>query len=137
MRKVRFVCLALALVLLWGLADPSLAAVVDCDTVFCYASEEFAHSEQTLSGICITGHPDSTTGTVMLGSRVLRTGGILTARQVVNMAFQPLRTREDREAQVTYLPFYENRGDPAAVMTLSIRGKEDKAPAAQDGALET
>ena len=137
MRNVRYVCLTLALVLLWGLAVPSLAAEVDCDTVYCFASEDFAQSEQTLSGICITGLPDSTTGTVMLGSRVLRTGDILTARQVENMTFQPLRTREDREAQVTYLPIYENRVDPAAVMTLSIRGKEDKAPAAQDGALET
>ena len=137
MRNVRYVCLTLALVLLLGLAVPSLAAEVDCDTVYCFASEDFAQSEQTLSGICITGLPDSTTGTVMLGSRVLRTGDILTARQVENMTFQPLRTREDREAQVTYLPIYENRVDPAAVMTLSIRGKEDKAPAAQDGALET
>ena len=137
MRNVRYVCLTLALVLLWGLAVPSLAAEVDCDTVYCFASEDFAQSEQTLSGICITGLPDSTTGTVMLGSRVLRTGDILTAHQVENMTFQPLRTREDREAQVTYLPIYENRVDPAAVMTLSIRGKEDKAPAAQDGALET
>ena len=137
MRNVRYVCLTLALVLLLGLAVPSLAAEVDCDTVYCFASEDFAQSEQTLSGICITGLPDSTTGTVMLGSRVLRTGDILTAHQVENMTFQPLRTREDREAQVTYLPIYENRVDPAAVMTLSIRGKEDKAPAAQDGALET
>ena len=137
MRNVRYVCLTLALVLLLGLAVPSLAAEVDCDTVYCFASEDFAQSEQTLSGICITGLPDSSTGTVMLGSRVLRTGDILTARQVENMTFQPLRTREDREAQVTYLPIYENRVDPAAVMTLSIRGKEDKAPAAQDGALET
>ena len=137
MRNVRYVCLTLALVLLWGLAVPSLAAEVDCDAVYCFAAEDFAQSEQTLSGICITGLPDSTTGTVMLGSRVLRTGDILTVHQVENMTFQPLRTREDREAQVTYLPIYENRVDPAAVMTLSIRGKEDKAPAAQDGALET
>ena len=115
MRNVRYVCLTLALVLLLGLAVPSLAAEVDCDTVYCFASEDFAQSEQTLSGICITGLPDSTTGTVMLGSRVLRTGDILTARQVENMTFQPLRTREDREAQVTYLPIYENRVDPAAV----------------------
>ena len=137
MRNVRYVCLTLALVLLLGLAVPSLAAEVDCDAVYCFVSEDFAQSEETLSGICITGLPDSTTGTVMLGSRVLRTGDILTAHQVENMTFQPLRTREDREAQVTYLPIYENRVDPTAVLTLSIRGKEDKAPAAQDGALET
>lgn len=137
MRNVRYVCLTLAATLILGLAVPSLAAEVDCDTVYCFASEDFAQSEEPISGICITGLPDSTTGTVMLGSRVLRTGDILTARQVEKMTFQPLRTQDDREAQVTYLPIYENRVDPAAVMTLSIRGKEDKAPAAQDGALET
>ena len=137
MRNVRYVCLTLAATLILGLAVPSLAAEVDCDTVYCFASEDFAQSEEPISGICITGLPDSTAGTVMLGSRVLRTGDILTARQVEKMTFQPLRTQDDREAQVTYLPIYENRVDPAAVMTLSIRGKEDKAPAAQDGALET
>lgn len=137
MRNVRYACLTLAATLILGLAVPSLAAEVDCDTVYCFVSEDFAQSEEPISGICITGLPDSTAGTVMLGSRVLRAGDILTARQVENMTFQPLRTQDDREAQVTYLPIYENRVDPAAVMTLSIRGKEDKAPAAQDGALET
>jgi len=38
---------------------------------------------------------------------------------------------------VTYLPIYENRVAPAATMTISIRGKEDKAPVAQDSAVET
>lgn len=137
MRKVRYVCLTLAVVLALGLAVPALAAEVDCDGVYCFGTGDFAQGEETISGICITGLPDSRTGTVMLGSRVLRSGDILTAQQVENMTFQPLRTRDDREAQVTYLPIYENRVEPAAVMTLSIRGKEDKAPAAQDGALET
>ena len=137
MRNVRYVCLTLAVVLALGLAVPALAAEVDCDGVYCFGTGDFAQGEETISGICITGLPDSHTGTVMLGSRVLRSGDILTAQQVENMTFQPLRTRDDREAQVTYLPIYENRVEPAAVMTLSIRGKEDKAPAAQDGALET
>lgn len=137
MRNVRYVCLALGLALALGQAVPALAAEVDCDGSYCFGTGDFAQGEETISGICITGLPDSSTGTVMLGSRVLRAGDILTARQVENMTFQPLRTENDREAQVTYLPIYENRVEPAAVMTLSIRGKEDKAPAAQDGALET
>ena len=73
----------------------------------------------------------------MLGSRVLRAGDILTAEQVQQMTFHPLSTREDREAVVTYLPIYEDRVEPAAMMTLSIRGKENHAPVAQDSALET
>lgn len=137
MRNVRFVGMALACSLMLGLTTPVLAAEVDCDAIYCFGTGDFTESEEPISGICITGLPDSTTGTVMLGSRVLRTGDILTAKQVDAMTFQPLRTKEDREAQVTYLPIYEDRVEPAAVMTLSIRGKEDKAPAAQDGALET
>ena len=36
-----------------------------------------------------------------------------------------------------YLPIYENRVEQTAQMTLTIRGKEDKAPVAQDSTLET
>ena len=52
----------------------------------------------------------------MLGSRVLRTGDILTARQLEEMTFRPLQTREDRAAEVVYLPIYETRVEPAAEM---------------------
>ena len=137
MRNVRFLCLALALVLGLGMAVPAFAAQVDCDAVYCFTAADFESTEEPLAGICITGLPQSETGTVMLGSRVLRTGDILTAQQLEEMTFQPLRSQEDQVAQVTYLPIYEKRVEPAAVMTLSIRGKEDKAPVAQDSALET
>jgi hypothetical protein len=68
---------------------------------------------------------------------VLRPGDILTAGQVEEMTFVPLRTQQDMQTQVLYLPIYENRVEQAAAMNLSIRGKEDKVPAAMDGALET
>ena len=137
MRNVRFIGMVLACALMLGLAAPVLAAEVDCDALYCFGAGDFTESEEPIAGICITGLPDSSTGTVMLGSRVLRAGDILTAQQVDEMTFQPLRTQEDKQTQVTYLPIYEDRVESAAVMTLSIRGKEDKAPAAQDGVLET
>ena len=137
MRNVRFICLALACVCVLGLAVPAFAAEVDCDAAYCFTAGDFNEGEEPLRGICITGLPESSAGTVMLGSRVLRPGDILTAQQVENMAFQPLRTREDKVAEVMYLPIFDNRVEPEAVMTLSIRGKEDKAPVAQDSALET
>lgn len=121
------------------LALPCLAAVaaeVDSDSEYCFGLEDFDQS-QTLVGICITGLPDAALGTVMLGTRVLQSGDILTAEQVQQMTFQPLRTEEDREATVTYLPIYENRVAPTATMTISIRGKADLAPVAEDAALET
>lgn len=137
MRNVRSMGVALALLCLVGLAVPSMAAEVDCDTSYCFAAEDFGQEEEPLAGICVTGLPESKTGTVMLGSRVLRAGDILTADQVEAMIFYPLDTREDQVAEVSYLPIYESRVEPEAVMTLSIRGKEDKPPVAQDGALET
>ena len=135
MRNVRMFCLVLACLLI--LAVPAFAAGVDCDAVYCFTAADFAQTEEPLAGICITGLPQSETGTVMLGSRVLHTGDILTAKQLEEMTFQPLKSRQDQVAEVMYLPIYENRVEPAAVMTLSIRGKEDKAPVAQDSALET
>ena len=137
MRSIRFLCLALACVCLLGLATPVLGAQVDSDAVYCFSAGDFSEAEEPLAGICITGLPDSRTGTVMLGSRVLRAGDILTAQQLEEMTFHPLKTQQDREAEMMYLPIYENRVEPAAVMTLSIRGREDKAPVAQDSILET
>ena len=137
MRYVRYFCLALAILFAWGLKVPVLGAEVDCDTAYCFSAEDFTGGEEPISGICITGLPESSTGTVMLGSRVLRSGDILTADQVAQMTFAPLQSPEDKLAEVTYLPIFENRVEPAAVMTLSIRGKEDKVPVAQDSALET
>ena len=135
MRLIRFLCCVLVALFCLGMVSPAMAAEVDCDAAYCFTAADFGQEE--LTGICITGLPDSTAGTVMLGSRVLRTGDILTAEQVETMTFLPLQTREDRVAEVSYLPIYENRVEPAAVMTLSVRGKEDKAPVAKDSALET
>lgn len=135
MKAIRLLSLLLALGCALTLAAPALAAEVDCEATYCFTPQDF--SEEELSGICITALPHAQTGTVMLGSRVLRPGDILTAQQVEQMTFSPLKTEEDQVAEMEYLAIYENRVEPAAVMTLSIRGKEDKAPVAQDSALET
>lgn len=129
----RFLCLILCA---FCLLPAVFAAEVDCDAVYCFTAEDFAAEEQ-LAGICITHLPDPDTGTVLLGSRVLRSGDILTADQLEKMTFSPLRTDDDREAVVTYLPIYQNRVDDHATTVISIKGKQDKAPVAQDFALET
>lgn len=131
----RIVCF---LALLGCLAGPlsCAAAEVDCDTIYCFTAEDFA-GEESVSGICVTGLPDPETGTVMLGSRVIRPGDILTADQLARMTFAPLRSREDQDAVVTYLPIYPNRVAPSSSMVIAVRGKTDKAPVAEDSALET
>ena len=137
MLRFRLTCLLLAVLCLPVLTGTVFAAEVDCDATYCYQVQDFSPTQEPLAGICITSLPDGNTGTVMLGSRILRPGDILTAGQVAEMTFHPLRTQDDRVAQVSYLPIYENRVDQTEVMTLSIRGKEDKAPIAQDSAMET
>lgn len=137
MFPVRIVCLVLCLCCLAGLCSGVFAAQVDCDATYCFTAQDFSQDEQPLRGICITKLPEPAAGTVMLGSRVLREGDILSSDSLAQMTFVPLRTETDTQAQVTYLPIYENRVDPSATMTISIRGKEDKAPVAADCAIET
>lgn len=136
MYRTRFLCAVAAAACLMGLCAGASALEVECDTSYCFRAEDFS-GEEPLAGICITGLPDPETGTVMLGSRVLRPGDILTADQLAQMTFAPLQTDTDRDAVVTYLPIYEDRVEKSATMTISIRGKEDKAPVAEDSALET
>ena len=133
MKQVRILTLVLAAIFL--LTGSVWAAQVDCDTTYCFTAQDF--SQEELAGICITQLPEPETGTVMLGNRVLRAGDILTAEQISQMTFCPLRTEKDASATVAYLPIYENRVERSAVMTISIRGKEDKAPIAEDLSLET
>ena len=125
--------LACGLSLLGGAVS---AAEVESGAVYCFQGEDFSQSED-LVGICITDLPDTAAGTVMLGGRVLRPGDILTAQQLEKMTFFPLATQQDAQAVMSYLPIYENRVEKSATVTVSIRGKEDKAPVAVDSALET
>ncbi len=132
----KMLCLALAAVLTLGAAGMARAAEVECDSVYCFTSTDFSQ-EEGLTGVCITGLPDSRAGTVMLGTRVIRSGDILSAAQLQKLTFKPLQTQENQAVTVTYLPIYANRVAPATTMTISILGKEDKAPVAEDSALET
>ncbi len=137
MFPVRMICLVLCLCCLAGIPLGAMAAQVDCDATYCFTSQDFSQTDEKLQGICITALPEPDTGTVLLGSRVLRKGDILSAAALEQMTFQPLRTQEDASAQVTYLPIYEDRVEREATVTIAIRGKEDKAPVAGDSALET
>ncbi len=137
MIRVRILSLSLAVCCLLGLSIPANAADVECDAVYCFTEAVFSDTEEPIAGICITGLPDASAGTVMLGSRVVRPGDIFTAAQLNQLTFHPLLTREDAQATISYLPIYEDRVEQTAIMTIGIHGKEDKAPVAQDQAVET
>ena len=136
MFRTRILSAVAAMLCLAGAALPAAAAEVSCDSTYCFSPADFS-GEEALKGICITDLPEAQIGTVMLGTRVLRPGDILTAEQVAQMTFCPLRTETDRSAEVGYLPIYEHAVAPASAMTIAVLGKEDKAPVAEDFATET
>lgn len=119
-----------------GLAGAAAAAEVDSGQVYCFSAEDFS-AEESIAGICITGLPEDSLGSVRLGSRVLRPGDVLTAGQVAQMTFVSSGSETDSSAQISYLPIYEGRVDACAAMTIGIRGKENQAPVAEDSAMET
>lgn len=129
-------CMILAALCVLAPALSVSAAEVDSDAVYCFTAADFAADEQ-LTGICITGVPQSSAGTVMLGQRILRSGDILTAEQVSQMTFHPLKTEENLEAQMSYLPIYQDRVEAMATMSIAVIGKTDQAPVAEDSAMET
>lgn len=137
MTRFRIISLALAVCCLLGLSLGATATQVDCDAVYCFTGADFSDENEPVVGICITDLPDPSAGTILLGNRVLRPGDILTAEQLTKLTFHPLRTQEDSQAVISYLPIYQNRVEKTATMTIGIRGKEDKAPVAEDFAIET
>lgn len=136
MSRFGFLCLVMALCCLFATGCTAMAAQVDCDATYCFTPADFSQ-EDTLQGVCITQLPDAAAGTVMLGSRVIRPGDILTAQQLAQMTFCPLRTDTDRDASVGYLPIYNDRVEKNATTVISIRGKQDNPPVAEDMAMET
>ena len=136
MLRPKLICLILCICLALGLMGSALAAQVSCDDIYCFQAGDFS-SDDRMEGICITGLPDSTLGTIMLGQRVLRTGDILTADQIAQMTFVPLQSETDNAAQVTYLPIYPDRVEQASTVTITVMGKEDKSPVAVDSTIET
>ena len=128
MRRIASALLALLLLVL-----PAAAAEVESGGVYCFSAGDF--SEETITGICVTGVPES--GTVQLGSREIRPGDILTAEQVAQMTFAPAETETDAQARMTYLPIYPDRVEAAATMTIQVIGKQNLAPVAEDSDVET
>ncbi len=129
--------LALAAVCLFSLGAPALAAEVTSGEVYCFTAQDFSGQEDPLLGACIATLPETNRGTVMLGTRVVQPGDIFTAQQLEEMTFRPLDTEKDAQATVGYLPIYADRVESETQMTISIRGREDKAPKAKDMDLET
>lgn len=136
MFRTRIICLLTAVGCFLGLTGTASASEMDCGDIYCFSSEDFS-GEEAIAGICITDLPDEDLGTVMLGSRVLRPGDVLTAEQAAQMTFATTLTETDQTAEVGYLPIYTDKIADSAVLAIGIRGKENQAPIAEDSAMET
>ena len=136
MHRNRSLCLLLCACCVLGIAGSAIAAQVDCDAVYCFSDEDFS-SDEPITGVCIMELPDSHIGTVMLGHRVLQPGDILTAQQLSQLTFLPLMTEEDVVATLTYLPIYEDRVEASTEMSITVAGKVDNPPIAEDSTMET
>lgn len=135
MNRIRAIPFLTALGCAIALVGPASALEVESDSVYCFSPEDFS-PEEAITGICITDLPQDK-GSVMLGTRILRAGDILTADQVSQMTFAPVRTETDQSVQVGYLPIFSDRVEGNVTMTIGIRGKEDLPPVAEDSAVET
>lgn len=133
----QWICLMCALLCAASLALPAAAAELEDGERYCFGTEDFAAGDAELTGICITRLPEPKQGTVMLGDRCLRPGDVLTANQIPEMTFVAAAADESSTASISYLPVFANGISGEATMTLSIRGKENKPPIAEDSAFET
>lgn len=120
-----------------GLTLSASAAEIDSQDIYCFGAEQFSPGETELAGICLTQLPEKSQGLLMLGERLLRPGDVLTAQQVGEMTFVSGSVQQDSTATISYLPVFANGLAGEATMTLSIRGRENKAPIAEDCAFET
>ena len=126
--------LLLMLMCLGAFSLSASAAETTCDAVYCFSGADFSEAEN-FAGICVTGLPEE--GSILLGSRVVRPGDILTADQVAQLTFTPVRSEEDKTAQLTYLPIFSDRVEAVTTMAIAVFGKKDLPPVAEDSALET
>lgn len=115
---------AFGVVLAAGLSLSTAAA--ESTNVQCFTPAQFESGDATLTGICLRTLPEQKYGTVMLGSRQLRPGDVLTAQQVEQMTFVCASVAEDTTASISYLPVFSNGLAGEATMTLAIKGRENK-----------
>lgn len=98
------------------------------------AAEAEAPPEPAFAGACITRLPEQ--GQVLLGSRVLRPGDVLTAGQWAKIAYVPPSAGKLQE-ELCYLPVFAGRIAPEQTLELTPLGRKNQPPTAEDGDFET
>ena len=109
-----------------------LTATADAAEARCFTPADFG---EELTGICVTAVPEE--GTFLLGDRVVCGGDVLTVYQLSSLTFSPAESEEDAEAVMRYLPIDQSGVAPEAELVISIKGRRNEAPTAEDSRMET
>ena len=108
------------------------AAETAAGEICCFCPADFG---EDLAGICVTGVPDR--GAVLLGDRVIRSGDVLAASQLNLLTFTAAQSPEDAAASIRYLPIRDGCVDAETELVISIRGRRNEPPTAEDSKVET
>lgn len=114
------------------LCAAALVLPVFAAEAYCFSPGDFGTD---LTGICVTSVPEE--GAVLLGDRVVRSGDVLTAGQLTQLTFSPRESEADSTAVMSYLPISAEGVGPEAALVISIKGRRNQAPTAEDSKLET
>ena len=136
MRRLHSAALACALACTL-LPLQSQAVEVTAGESYRFIASDFTQEPNQLYGLFITNVPDPSQGIIKLGDRRICPGDALTAQQIDRLWFCPSPSSEDSAAQIAYFPVFAQRVGSQTVLTLSVRGKQDLPPAAEDSRIET
>ena len=100
--------------------------------VLCFSPADFG---EEISGVCITAVPER--GALLLGSRRIRPGDVLTADQLSALTFRSPESEADTRAELRYLPIRENGIAPESELSISVFGRKNLPPTAEDSRVET
>ena len=114
------------------LSTSASAAETAAGSVFCFSQADFGAE---ITGICVTAVPDR--GTVLLADRVIRSGDVLAASQLSQLTFTSAEAEDDAAVSMRYLPIRSSGVEKEAELVISIRGRRNDPPAAEDTRVET
>lgn len=121
-----------AAVLCAALLSTSASAAETAGAEFCFSQADFGES---LTGICVTAVPDR--GMIFLGDRVIRSGDVLAVSQLSQLTFAPALSEADDAVSMRYLPIRSSGVEKEAELVISIKGRRNDPPAAEDSRVET
>ena len=114
------------------LSTSASAAETAAGSVFCFSQADFG---EEITGICVTAVPDR--GAVLLGDRIIRSGDVLAASQLSQLTFTSAEAEDDAAVSMRYLPVRSSGVENEAELVISIKGRRNEPPRAEDAKLET